>query len=88
MTLETLDQVRKIATDVFSTIMSDAPAGAPPESVDDWDSMQRLNFVLALEEHFGFEFTPEEIERMKTLSNFAAVVEEKRGQVPGQASVS
>lgn len=75
-----LQYVRKIASDVFNMLAGDAEGEAPPESIDDWDSMQRLNLVLALEEHFGIEFTTEEIERMKTLSDFVWVVGGKQGQ--------
>lgn len=83
MTVGPVDQVRKIASEVFNSIVQDTSPGLPPETIDDWDSMQRLNFVLALEECFGCEFTPEEIDSMKTLSDFAAVVEKKRAQSLG-----
>jgi hypothetical protein len=71
---------------VFDTLAQDELRGFPPETMDDWDSMQRLNFVLALEEHFEVEFSPEEIEGMRTLSDFAVFVEKKRSQ--GQGSIS
>lgn len=79
---DSVEQVRTIATDVFNMLVLDEARGAPPESIDDWDSIQRLNLVLALEEHFGTEFTSEEIERIRTLSDFVLVVQEKQGQGP------
>jgi acyl carrier protein len=85
MTAGAVEQVRTIASDVFNMLVQDESSSSPPETMDDWDSMQRLNLVLALEERFEVEFAPEEIERMNTLSDFAALVEKKRGQVPGEA---
>jgi acyl carrier protein len=86
MIADAVEQVRTIASDVFNMLVQEELPGSAPETMDDWDSMQRLNLVLALEEHFDVEFTPEEIEGMKTLSDFAAVVEEKRGQGPERTS--
>lgn len=43
------------------------------EDVENWDSVQHLNLILALEEEFKVKFTPEEIQDMlsieKILSN-------------------
>ena len=44
-----------------------------------WDSVQHLNLTLALEESFGFQFSPEEMDRMKTIGQIAAIVEAKTG---------
>ncbi|MEJ2008191.1 MAG: acyl carrier protein [Acidobacteriota bacterium] len=55
MTVDTIEQVRAIASDVFGMFVQEESGGAPPENSDDWDSMLRLNLVLALEEHFGVE---------------------------------
>ena len=74
-----LEYVRAIASDVFNMLAEDEPCAVPSESIDDWDSIQRLNLVLALEEHFRVEFAPEEIECMKTLSDIAKVLGEKQG---------
>lgn len=87
MNVDTIEQVRAIASDVFGMFVQEESGGAPPENIDDWDSMLRLNLVLALEEHFGVEFTPEEIEGMKTLADYAVVLIGKQGQRPGEAQV-
>jgi acyl carrier protein len=39
--------------------------------------MQHLNLVLALEEKFGLQLDPEEIEQMKSVGAVAALVEKK-----------
>lgn len=84
MTADSVEQVRAIASDIFNMFAQDESGGAPPECIDEWDSIQRLNLVLALEEHFGVEFAPEEIDAMKTLSDFASVVREKHAQNPAE----
>jgi acyl carrier protein len=48
-----------------------------PESIDSWDSTQHLNFVLALEEKFGLQLSPEEMEQMRNVGEAAKVIESK-----------
>lgn len=79
MNTDVTEQVRAVASGVFYAPPQEESAAPPPESVNEWDSMQRLNLVLALEEHFDIEFTPEEIETLETLVDFAAAVQRKRG---------
>jgi acyl carrier protein len=69
-----LEQVREIAADVFGVGVT---AESTPDSVESWDSVQHLNLVLALEEQFGVQFEPEEIERMHSIGEIAEVVAAK-----------
>jgi acyl carrier protein len=39
--------------------------------------VQHLNLVLALEERFGLQLSPEEIDQMKTLGTTAALIQTK-----------
>lgn len=71
------EQVRGIASDVFGVPTSKLSASSSPETIENWDSMQHLNLVLAIEEKFGIQLEPEEIEQMKTIGAIAALVEKK-----------
>jgi acyl carrier protein len=53
-------------------------ADSSPQTIEAWDSVQNLSLVLALEEEFGFEFAPEEMDQMKTIGQIAAVAAAKR----------
>ena len=48
-----------------------------PDNIESWDSLQHLNLVLALEQEFRTQFTPEEIEQLLSVELIAALVEEK-----------
>jgi len=74
---ETLDEVRRIAADVFGRDENLLGADSSPEQVETWDSVQHLTLVLALEARYGVEFSPEEMERMKTLGDIAGLVGSK-----------
>jgi acyl carrier protein len=45
--------------------------------IEAWDSTQHLNFVLALEEKFGLQLSPEEMEQMRNVGEAARLVETK-----------
>ena len=76
MNEQVLRRVLEIASDV---LQADVTAESSPETVESWDSVQHLNLVLALEEEYGFEFSPEEMDQAKTVGSLALVVSAKRG---------
>ncbi len=74
MSPEILNQVRNIAADIFSVDPQALHSGSSPEQVEQWDSVQHLNLVLALEQKYGIQFEPEEMDRMHSLGEIAALV--------------
>jgi acyl carrier protein len=62
-----LDQVRQAVSDVFGVPLTEVSADSSPQTVEAWDSMGHLNLVLALEQSFGVQFSPEEIAAMTSV---------------------
>ena len=75
MTASTFEQVRSVASDIFGVPPEKITAESSPETIENWDSMQHLNLVLAVEEKFGVQLEPEDIEQMKNVGAVAKVVE-------------
>lgn len=75
MTASTFEQVRSVASDIFGVPAEKITAESSPETIENWDSMQHLNLVLAVEEKFGVQLEPEDIEQMKNIGAVAKVVE-------------
>jgi acyl carrier protein len=71
------DQVRGIASDLFSVPADHITAGSSPHNIESWDSIQHLNLVLALEETFSVQLSPAEIEQMKSIGETAKLIETK-----------
>jgi len=80
LSARTFEQVRGIASDVFGVPVNKISAESSPQSIEKWDSMRHLNFVLAIEERFGVQFEPEEFEEMKNVGAVVALVERKQRQ--------
>ena len=77
MTATILDQVRGVASDLFNLPLDRIKAESSPETIEAWDSTQHLNFILALEEKFGLQLSPEEMEQMQNVGEAARLVESK-----------
>jgi acyl carrier protein len=76
MNEQVLSRVRQIASDV---LLTDVTAESSPETVASWDSEQHLNLILAVEEEYGFQFSPEEMDGAMTVAKIAGVVSVRRG---------
>ncbi|MGA3107795.1 MAG: acyl carrier protein [Terriglobales bacterium] len=74
MTANTFEEVRAVASDIFGVPPGQITAESSPETIENWDSMQHLNLVLAIEEKFGVQLEPEDIEQMKSIGDVAALV--------------
>jgi len=79
--LTVYEQVRSIVSDLLRIPADQISAASSPENIEAWDSVQHLNLVLALEEKFSLQLSPEEIDEMKTVGDIAHLVEGKL-QVP------
>ena len=77
MTPAVFDQIRTIASDLFGVPAEKITAASSPETLENWDSIQHLNLVLAVEERFGLQLSPEEIEQLKTVGDATTLVESK-----------
>jgi len=77
--MSVFEQVRTTAADVLQVTPAKITESTTPEQIENWDSVQHLNLVLALETQFGVEFEPEEIEQMKSIGTIVSLLESKAG---------
>jgi acyl carrier protein len=74
-----LAKVETIAADLFDVPRQSITPQSSPKDIEKWDSVQHLNLVLALEQQFGIQFDPEEIEQMSSIERVAKLVAMKGG---------
>jgi acyl carrier protein len=77
LTTSVFDRVRSIASDLFGVPPDGLSSHSSPEIVERWDSTQHLSFVLALEDTFHLQLSPEETERIRTIGEAAKLIEER-----------
>jgi acyl carrier protein len=61
------EQVRQIIADTLFMSLEEIGEDASQESVRNWDSLQQLNLVLALEQTFNLRLKPEEFAAMTSV---------------------
>jgi acyl carrier protein len=72
-----LNRVIALAADVFQVDASTLSPASSPDTIESWDSLHHLSLVVALEQEFGVQISPEEIEQLLTIELTAALMEEK-----------
>ena len=72
------DVVQRILADILNLPYETVTADFSRADSDNWDSLQNLNIVLALEETYGVQFEPEEMEQMASVRVIVTLVEAKR----------
>ncbi len=73
------DAVRQTAAQVFGVPDEAITTQSSPDTVEQWDSTYQLYLILALEERFGIELAPEDMEKFSTIGEIADALERKIG---------
>ena len=72
-----LERTREIVADIFEVPLERVLPESSPDTIETWDSIHHLNLVLALEQEFGIQFSPEEIEQLLSVELIVALLAEK-----------
>ena len=72
-----LDEIREIMALILEVDSGQINEQTSQENTDAWDSLAHLNLVLALEEKYGIELLPEEMEQLVTMSDVTGMVQRK-----------
>lgn len=72
-----LDRTRSIVADIFTLPLERVRPESSPDTIETWDSLKHLDIVLALEQEFGVQFSPEEIEQLLSVELMVALLAEK-----------
>jgi acyl carrier protein len=71
------EKIINIMASVFEVDQSSINENTSPDSLDEWDSINHMNLILALEEQFEVSFTDEEIVDMMDYKLVELLVKEK-----------
>lgn len=74
-------RVCDIASDVFAEPREKVNTASSQATLARWDSIQHLNFVLALEETFDLRFTLDEAEKISSVAAAIAVIKSKQDRM-------
>ena len=76
---EVFEKINEVFRDVFEDddiTVTDATTAA---DIEDWDSLEHINLVNAIEQEFGIKFNMGQIVSMKNVGEMADIIMEKLG---------
>lgn len=69
-----LERVRYIVAEITEVEAERITLQSSPDNLEEWDSLAQVNIVLSLEQEFGRQFSPDQIERMVSVAKIVEVV--------------
>jgi acyl carrier protein len=73
------EHVRRVVSDVLGVPSAQLTETSSPETIESWDSVQHLSIVLSIEQEFGIQLDPEDIEKARSVGALERLVRSKRG---------
>jgi acyl carrier protein len=71
------ERLKKIMSQVFDTPVESINKVSSPDTIDNWDSVNHINLVLALEQAFGVSFESEEIIEIMSFELILVILKDK-----------
>lgn len=75
------EQIYSALTDVFRDVMDDDSIVLRPDltanDVEEWDSFNHINLIVATEQRFGIKFQTAELEGMQNVGELVKLVHQK-----------
>lgn len=74
---EIFEKLEEVFHDIFddeSIVLKDTTT---VEDIEDWDSLEHINLIVAVEKCFGIKFTMGEVTGMKNVGEMAGIIEER-----------
>ena len=69
-----LEKVRSIVAEVSEVDAARVTLQSSPDNLEEWDSLAQVNIVLSLEQEFGHQFSPDQIDSMVSVEKILEVL--------------
>lgn len=74
---EVMSGVQAIFRDVFDDESIVIENGTTADDIEDWDSLEHINLITSIEQHFGIKFAMSEAVRFKNVGNMTDTIASK-----------
>ncbi|MCI8416141.1 MAG: acyl carrier protein [Lachnospiraceae bacterium] len=74
---EIFSGLNQVFQDVFDDEEIQVTEDTTAEDIEDWDSLEHINLIVAVERHFGMKFTMGEVTGMKNVGAMADIIGER-----------
>ena len=69
--------LNEIFRDVFDDEDITVNASTTSEDIEDWDSLEHINLIVAVEKKFGMKFSMGEVTTMKNVGEMAEIIKSR-----------
>ena len=76
-TNEIISRLNEVFRDVFGDDSISVTPSTTSADIDDWDSIEHINLVDAVENEFGMRFKMREVSGMKNVGEMIAIISER-----------
>lgn len=76
---EIFDAVQDIFRDNFDDDSLVLTAETNSDDIEDWDSLEQINLLTAMEKKFGFKFKLEDVRDLKNVGDLIALIARLKG---------
>ena len=74
-------EIYEALDEVFEEVFDDESIHVKPETtaddIEDWDSLEHINLVVAIENRFGIKFKMNEVTSMKNVGEMVEIIKER-----------
>jgi len=78
MPLETVQgRIEEIVATMFNVPVETVNLASSPATIENWDSMGQLMLVLEIEQQFGVQLAPEDVESIVNVQSVVSLIESK-----------
>jgi len=74
---EIIERLNDVFRDVFGDDSISVTADTTSADIDDWDSIEHINLIGAVESEFGMRFKMREVSGMKNVGEMITIIEER-----------
>lgn len=74
---ELFERLNEVFRDVFDDEDITVTDATTADDIEDWDSLEHINLMAAVEQEFGIKFTMGQIVTMKNVGEMANIIMEK-----------
>lgn len=77
---ELLEAVAEILRDIFDDDTLEVTESTCSDDVEDWDSLEQINILVAIQDRFGIQFSLDDVSDLKDVGDTLDLIESKLRQ--------
>lgn len=75
--MDTLERLALVLEDTFTDDSYQFSEETTQEDIEEWDSLNQVRLLMAIEQEFGIKFALDEMEKLTGVAAISAVISEK-----------